>query len=168
MISQKVIVLIIITFKVANLQSKAEGVHEMNGVKYEGDVNDFSIDSAEMEETSPDENVLDLYISEVMLDEMAITSIISNETSGFFDKLDVKSLLTFLTIDFYNHETVNSSIVEGLNANYSCQIAFNVNCNDTFLRYLSSGEIRIELYASQGLEPIRLGYGKIELNKLVE
>ena len=45
----------------------------MKGLKYDGDVLDFSIDSTEMEEISPDENIFDLYISEVMLDEMAIT-----------------------------------------------------------------------------------------------
>lgn len=45
----------------------------MKGVKYDGDIADFSIDAAEMDEISPDENALDLYISDVMLDETAIT-----------------------------------------------------------------------------------------------
>lgn len=45
----------------------------MKGLKYDGNVEEFSIDSAEMDEISPDENIFDLYISEVMLDEMAIT-----------------------------------------------------------------------------------------------
>lgn len=97
-----------------------EFVHELRGIKYDGNIDDFSIDSSEMEDVHPEENFLDLYISEIMLDEMTTTSIINEATKGFFDKLDIKNILTFLTIDFYTHETTNSSIVEGLTANYAC------------------------------------------------
>ena len=45
----------------------------MQGVKYDGDIADFSIDSAEIEEINPSENIFDLYLSDAMFDEMATT-----------------------------------------------------------------------------------------------
>ena len=45
----------------------------MQGVKYDGNIDDFSIDNSEMEEINPEENALDLYLSEIMFDEMAAT-----------------------------------------------------------------------------------------------
>ena len=52
-------------------------------------------------------NYLDMYISEANLDEKAIKKLIPPSES-------VKNLLSFLTIDFYNHDTVHTGISEGI------------------------------------------------------
>ena len=45
----------------------------MRGVKYDGDIADFSIDNSEIDELNSGENILDLCLSEAMLDEIATT-----------------------------------------------------------------------------------------------
>ncbi len=77
-----------------------------------------------------------------------------------------KHLLTFLTIDFYNHETQHTNIAEGLITNFNFQITFKVKCDEFFIKFLESDFIKIELYAAKGEDAIKLGYCNIPLIEL--
>lgn len=56
---------------------------------------------------------------------------------------NISNFVSFLTLDFYNHETQHSEFVEGvtrvLNNNYS----FKVEINAYFLKYLSKNTINV-------------------------
>ena len=46
---------------------------------------------------------------------------------------NIKNLLSFLTIDFYNHDTVHTGIFEGLQTNYDFKVSFKVTVDEFFI-----------------------------------
>lgn len=79
---------------------------------------------------------------------------------------DLKKVLTFLTVDFYNHDTQHSSIAEGVHTNYNFQISFKVLIEEVFLQYLEHDFIKIELYVSEGMDAFLVGKANISLKDL--
>jgi hypothetical protein len=67
-----------------------------------------------------------LYLSDSNLDENAIKKLIPNVEN-------IKNLLSFLTIDFYNHDTVHTGIFEGLKTNYDFKVSFKVIVDEFFI-----------------------------------
>ena len=41
--------------------------------------------------------------------------------------MDASNMLTFITADFYNHDTQHTNIVEGIIPNYNFQMSFKVS-----------------------------------------
>ncbi len=80
---------------------------------------------------------------------------------------DPKKLLSFLTVDFYNHDTLHSSIAEGLDSNFNFQVAYKVISDDFFIKHLETGFIRFEIYCSEGMDAIKLGDCSISLRELL-
>ena len=78
-------------------------------------MSEFSVDVV----PNDDSNYLDMYISEANLDDKAIKKLIPPTEMA-------KNLLSFLTIDFYNHDTVHTGIAEGIQTNYDFQLSFKV------------------------------------------
>jgi hypothetical protein len=66
-------------------------------------VSEFSVDYSPNEE----QNYLDVFLSDANLDENAINKLVPNSEN-------MKNPLSFLTVDFYNHDTVHTGITEGL------------------------------------------------------
>lgn len=57
---------------------------------------------------------------------------------------------SFLTVDFYNHETQTSSFAEGLKPVYNVHISFKVNVDDFFLQFLERDSLVFEANSARG------------------
>ena len=80
---------------------------------------------------------------------------------------DPKKLLSFLTVDFYNHDTLHSSIAEGLDSNFNFQVGYKVISDDFFIKHLETGFIKFEIYCSEGMDALKLGECSISLRDLL-
>ena len=104
------------------------------------------------------ENALDLYITMSKYDSDAIENKLN---------MNIENLLSFLTVDFYLHETQTSNLVNGPNPNYNFQLTFRVNVDEHFIKYLKDDFIQVELYYLNNNTQIIFARGKITLNKLI-
>ena len=81
---------------------------------------------------------------------------------------DIKRVLTFLIVDFYNHDSQHSSIAEGAHTNFNFQMSFKVLCDEIFLNFLENGYVKLELYVSEGMETAPIARANIPLKELVK
>ena len=77
----------------------------------------FSVDSTELEEQGANANIFDLFLAEFNLDSELVQGIVARETSSTtksiifslklvaYTSIDPKSIITFITVDFYDHDT---------------------------------------------------------------
>lgn len=56
---------------------------------------------------------------------------------------------TFVTIDFYNHDTRNSDLAEGFEPNYSTQFSFKNIVDDFYVTYLEKNTVTVEFFLSR-------------------
>lgn len=82
--------------------------------------------------------------------------------------MDSKHILTFLIIDFYDHDSQHSSIAEGVHTNFNFQMSFRVICDEVFMNYLETGYLRLELFVSEGMETFSVAKANISLKDLVK
>lgn len=52
---------------------------------------------------------------------------------------DAKKLITFLTVDFYNHNTENSKLGTGVSYNVNTQFSFKITEDSFFMNFLEKG-----------------------------
>ncbi len=68
-------------------------------------------------------------------------------------------MVSFLTVDFYNHDTQHSNFVQGnlrkLNNNFS----FRVDMNPSLIKFLSKNALVLELWSPQGTNTVPLAKG---------
>lgn len=76
-------------------------------------------------------------------------------------------LVSFLTIDFYNHETQHSHFVEGTPRNVASNFSFRVEVDLSLARFLSRQAVRLELWSPQGNATVQLGRGEVWLRDLL-
>jgi hypothetical protein len=60
-----------------------------------------------------------------------------------------KSFVTFISVDFYNHDTETTQISEGLEPNYSTQFSFRNRVDDFYIQCLQKQTIKLEIMVSQ-------------------
>jgi len=79
-----------------------------------------------------DENILDFVIEdgEFYLD--AFNSVLSDKEV----QLHQRTLITFVTADFYNHDTETSQIAEGFKPIYLSQFSFKNKIDDFYVSFL--------------------------------
>ena len=118
----------------------------------------FSIDSEENNEFAVDENSLDLYITTANFDKNSIENKLG---------IPLDNLMSFITVDFYLHETQTSNLMTGQNPNYNFQLMFKVNVDEHFILYLQDDVINIEVYYLQNNTQIIFARGIINLNQLI-
>ena len=87
---------------------------------------EFSVVTEESEIMSS-ENVLDLVIGVANLDSNRLCQVLNNR------ELLPSSLLTFMTVDYYNHDTRNSELAEGFEPNFSTQFSFKNHVDDFYI-----------------------------------
>lgn len=107
-----------------------------------------------------EQNYLDFFVGEANLDEQAIRKLVPNAEN-------MKNPLSFLTIDFYNHDTVHTGISEGLKTNYDFQVSFRVQVDEFFIMFLETESLIMELYVSNGAEATRIGLAEVSLKDIV-
>ena len=118
----------------------------------------FSVDSSE-DGMSIDENYLDLYITAANFD-----------IDGIQNKLgiEIDNLMSFISVDFYLHETQTSNLMSGQRPNYNFQLSFKVNEDENFISYLQDEYIIIELYYLKDNTQTIFANGKIKLSQLIQ
>jgi hypothetical protein len=107
------------------------------------------------------ENYLDLYLGEMVLEDMAV----SQQVRGVIR--DVKNLMSFLTVDFYNHDTDHSNVAEGLRFDFRYRMSFRVQVDQTLVNYLERDSLKIELWGSEGSSAPLIGTANITLKELI-
>ncbi|EGR32196.1 hypothetical protein IMG5_092630 [Ichthyophthirius multifiliis] len=140
--------------------NQAVQIYEKDNVKYTKDVSEFSCEDLVEEELGIGENIFDLYIGKINMDENEILR--QNENIN-----DLQCFLSFFTIDFYNHDTQHSSVVEGLRNNYEFQASFKVKVDEFYITYLKERFIKLELYNVQQQNAILIGSANISLFQII-
>ena len=117
----------------------------------------FSKDSEE--EFAVDENCLDLYITRANFDIESIQNRLG---------IPIDNLKSFISVDFYLHETQVSNLMTGQKPNYDFQLSFKVSVDENFIIYLQDDFILIELYYLKNNTQTIFASGKIMLNQLIQ
>jgi len=94
-------------------------------------------------EIAPQENVLDLAVSSAQLDKQRLSQILGNK------ELLPGAVQTFITVDFYNHETRNSDLAQGFDPQYSTQFSFKNSVDNFYLTYLEKETIVVDVFLSR-------------------
>ena len=76
--------------------------------------------------------------------------------------------MSFISVDFYLHETQTSNLMSGQRPNYNFQLSFKVNEDENFITYLQDEYIIIELYYLQDNTQKIFANGKIKLAQLIQ
>ncbi|EGR31859.1 hypothetical protein IMG5_100070 [Ichthyophthirius multifiliis] len=75
-----------------------------------------------------------------------------------------EEILVFSTVDFYDHDIQTTPISQAKNQTYfNFQCSYKITTKDDFLLYLSTGSIKIELYAAVGKDALLLGSVEVPL-----
>ena len=117
----------------------------------------FSKDSEEV--FAVDENCLDLYITNANFDVESVQNKLG---------LQIDNLKSFISVDFYIHETQVSNLMTGQKPNYNFQLSYNVTIDENFIIYLQDDFILIELYYLKNNTQTIFANGKINLNQLIQ
>ena len=117
----------------------------------------FSIDS--QSEYGENENALDLYITYGTFDREIVESKLN---------IPLENLSSFLTVDFYLHETQSSNLTIAPRPNYNLQLTFKVIVDEYFINFIQDEYIIIELYSIQDNIQKIIANGKIELYQLIK
>ena len=156
---------ILYTNKEIHKKEKEDNINDIDNINKEiinrsvyTSITGFSKDSNE-EEISTDENYLDLYITAANFD-----------SEGIQNKLgiEVDNLMSFISVDFYLHETQTSNLMSGQKPNYNFQLSFKVIEDENFILYLQDEYILIELYYLKNNTQTIFANGKIKLSQLIQ
>ena len=115
-------------------------------------------------EVRTDENVLDFVVQDAEYYFEAFRQVLDEREL----MLHQKTLITFATIDFYNHDTETSQIAEGFRPLYNTQFSFKNKVDDFYVQYLQKNSMKIDIYISKNNAAIHLGHAEIHLRELVE
>lgn len=88
-------------------------------------------------ELATTENTLDVLVRNCEFDELVLRKMLAGKV------LELDGLQTMVAVDFYNHETQNSEISEGLKPNYNFQMAYKVNVDENLITYMENEFIRV-------------------------
>ena len=141
---------------ISSLLNEEKDVTKLQSKNMNDQISEFSRDEDEPE-FSMNENAIDLYIGECEFEDGLDSEI------GF----NVDNMMSFLTVDFFIHETQTSNILSGKNPMFNFQLSFRVNVDEHLLNYLESDYIYIEIYYLRDNQQAILGKGKISLLDLI-
>ena len=165
--------LIAITKQTTNLQGPtsltAEGLAKIDqdimklqrANREEDMLSEFSIITDESE-VSPQENVMDLIVSRATFDRQRLSQIMGNK------EILPSAVQTFMTVDFYNHDTRHGDLAEGFEPNYSTQFSFKNTIDDFYIQYLEKNILTIDVFITRAQNAIKIGSAKIVLSKVIE
>ena len=120
-------------------------------------ITEFSEDDTEVE-LSMNENALDIFLGECIYEDGL------GEELGF----SIEHMLSFLSIDFFIHDTQTSDILNGKTPLFNFQISFKIDVDENFINYLESDYIYIDIYSLRDNVQSIFGKGKIKLKELIE
>ena len=91
------------------------------------------------------ENVLDIKIAKIQLESNFI-----NQILGMQHPMD-SAVQTFITLDFYNHDTKPTELTFGYEPDIDTVFSFKNNVDNFYLRHLEKESIKAELYILRGI-----------------
>mgnify|MGYP003686566243 CR=1 FL=1 len=112
-------------------------IYEQGGVQYDDTVSVFEAEEEEIKALESNENYFDLYLGQVIIDE---TSLVKNPQNKV---KNIAQVISFLTVDFYNHETQHSDFIEGVSKKVANNYSFKVEVNPYYVKYLSRNSIAV-------------------------
>lgn len=115
-------------------------------------------------EIKPDENVLDLVVQDAEFYFDSFKTVMDDKEL----LLHQKTLVTFITVDFYNHDTETSQLAEGYRPLYNTQFAFKNRVDDFYVQHLQRHSVKLDIYISKNNAAVHLGYAELLLRELVE
>lgn len=121
-------------------------------------ITEFSYDLSEST-YHQNENAVDLVMLQGNFDVDAIKN-----TLGIANENDI---MTFISVDFYFHETQTSNLVNGVHPNYNLQLTFKVDEDERLIEYFNDECIVVDVYCLLNEEHIHFGKGTIQLNQLI-
>eukprot|EP00347_Sterkiella_histriomuscorum_P001912 403370193 len=122
---------------------------------------EFSVVTDESE-IAPQENVLDLVINTGELNKNKLSQLLGHK------ELLPGAVQTFVTVDFYNHETRTTELAEGFEPNYSTQFSFKNNVDDFYVGFIEKNYIIVEFFLSRAQNALKIGSAKLLLSTLLE
>ncbi len=122
---------------------------------------EFSIASQETG-LRPEENMLDLAID--------MGDFFGESLRQVIDTADLtpKSFQTFLTVEFYDHDTKATDVVEGFKPVYSTQFSFLNKVDNFYLKFMESKSMKVEVFLAKAQRAEPIGFANILLRDLLE
>lgn len=146
----------------ADLEKIDRETEKLQRINREEDLmSDFSGVTDETEIGTMD-NFFDLLVSKASFDRGRLAQILGNK------EILPSAVQTFVTIDFYNHDTRNSELSEGFDANYQTQFSFKNQVDNFYLQYLENNTATLEFFITRAQNAIKIGSAKIVLRTLIE
>lgn len=115
-------------------------------------------------EMRTDENVLDFVVQDAEFFYEQFRTVLDEKEM----QLNAKSLITFVTVDFYNHDTETSQMASGFRAVYNTQFSFKNKVDDFYVQFLQKSAMRIDIYISRNNAAVHLGRAEVLLREIVE
>lgn len=63
--------------------------------------------------------------------------------------LTKENFLTFLTVEFYDHDTKATDVSDGFKPSYATQFSFKNKVDDYYIRFLESKHVKVEVFLSK-------------------
>lgn len=95
-------------------------IYEQAGIKYDDSLSVFEGDEEEIKNLENTFNYFDLHLGLLNIDESTIGVNPHNKIKA------TNSLISFVTVDFYNHETQHSNFLEGNSKKFDNNYSFKV------------------------------------------
>ena len=128
-------------------------IYDWAGIQYDDSISVFEAEEVELKELKPTQNYFDMFLGTLSLEEASLLKHPNNKIK------QVAQLVSFLTVDFYNHETQHSHFVEGTPRNLASNFSFRVEMDLSLARFMSRQAVRLELWSPQGNATVQLGRG---------
>ena len=77
-------------------------------------------------------------------------------------------MTTFLSCDFYDHESKESEQVSGFDPIYNTLFSFKNTVDDFYVRHLETDYLIVDIFANVKNRTLKVGTAKIVLSKLIE
>lgn len=110
-------------------------------------------DDDDMEDLAPGENIFELRLLGVDIDR----AVVGEDNPA-----------TFMTVDFFEHETQATAVHSGLNITSDHTLQYVVKVDDFFLEYLDTRHLPVELNKSLGLDFAAIGVAHLNLRRVLD
>ena len=124
-------------------------------------MSEFSVMTNESE-VRTDENVMDFVVMDGEYVWDGIKQVMDER------ELHSKTLITFVTVDFYNHDTETSQMAEGFRPLYNTQFSFKNKVDDFYVHFLQKSTLKMDVYISKNNAAVHIGSAEVFLREVVE
>ncbi len=137
-----------------------KGLGEHKGPTFDDDTDITArTDETDLE---PLENILNLTVFDIEFNHSEISRNILK-----MDNPMESAVQTFVTIDFFNHDTANTDVKSGFNPTISQKFSFRNKVEEFYISHLSKEVMNVEVYILKGKHPEKIGKAELILNRIL-